>query len=45
MGSMAPTTGGKAITFEKRKRDWREEEEKEKLLMLDLSSRPISLGE
>lgn len=28
MGSMAPTTGGKALTFEKGKRDWREEEEK-----------------
>lgn len=47
MGSMAPTTGGKAITFEKRKSDWREEEDEErkKLLMLHVSSRPISLGE
>lgn len=41
MGSMAPTTGGKALTFEKRKRDRREK----KILMLLHVPRPISLGE
>lgn len=35
MGSMAPTTGGKAITFEKEKGTG-EKKKKEKLLMLDV---------
>lgn len=45
MGSMAPTTGGKALTLKKEKVTGEEKKKERTILMLYVFSRPISLGE